>query len=84
MQTAKAQSKLTPDKVFEILKKGNDDFINNRLTVKNNPERVRNAAKGQCMICTEGRLNFSIKMLEYCQKFIPLHQNKPKKLTIIY
>ena len=47
MLTAEEQSILTPDKVIKILKQGNDDFINNRLTVKNNPERIRNAAKGQ-------------------------------------
>ena len=47
MLTGKEQSNLTPDKVIEILKQGNDDFINNKLTVKNNTERVRNAVKGQ-------------------------------------
>ena len=35
MFTAEKQSKLTPDQVIEILKQGNDDFINNRLTVVN-------------------------------------------------
>ena len=47
MLTAEKQSKLTPDQVIELLKQGNDDFINNRLTVKNTTERVRNAAGGQ-------------------------------------
>ena len=47
MLTVEEQSILTPEKVIEILKQGNDDFVNNRLTVKNNPERIRNAAKGQ-------------------------------------
>ena len=45
--SAEEQARLTPDKVIENLKKGNDDFINNRLTVRNNTERVKNAAKGQ-------------------------------------
>jgi len=33
--------------VIEILKKGNTDFANNDLTVRNYTERVRNAAHGQ-------------------------------------
>jgi len=45
--SAEEQSQLTPDRVIEILKQGNDDFINNRLTVRNNTERVKNAAEGQ-------------------------------------
>ena len=45
--TAEEQSKLTPDAVIEILKKGNQEFANNSLTVKNSMERVRNAAGGQ-------------------------------------
>ena len=45
--SAEEQAKLTPDKVLENLKQGNDDFINNRLVVRNNTERVKNAAKGQ-------------------------------------
>jgi len=47
MQSAQEQSFLTPDKVIEILQQGNEDFINNRLTVKNTVERVRHAAAGQ-------------------------------------
>ena len=45
--TAEEQAKLTPDKVIEILKQGNAEFVNNELTVKNNSELVRDAAKGQ-------------------------------------
>ena len=47
MLTAKKQSELTPDGVIEILQQGNEDFINNRLTVKNTTMRVRKAANGQ-------------------------------------
>ena len=45
--TAEEQAKLTPESVIEILKKGNEEFVNNKLTVRNNPERVRNSAQGQ-------------------------------------
>ena len=45
--TAQEQSMLTPDKVIEILKQGNKDFINNNLTIKNTPQRVLDAASGQ-------------------------------------
>ena len=45
--TAEEQAQLTPDKVIEILKKGNEEFINNQLTVRNNTERVKDAANGQ-------------------------------------
>ena len=45
--SAEEQSKLTPDKVIEILKQGNEEFISNKLTVKNTTERVSDAAKGQ-------------------------------------
>ena len=44
--TAEEQSKLTPDMVIEILKQGNEEFIND-LTAKNNMERVHNAVNGQ-------------------------------------
>ena len=51
-QNAKAlakeeQARLTPAGVIEILKKGNQEFENNRLTVRNNTDLVREAAKGQ-------------------------------------
>ena len=47
MFTAEEQSNLTPDKVIEILKQGNEDFSSNRLTIKNSTERVQNAVKDQ-------------------------------------
>ena len=45
--TAEKQSKLTPDKVIEILKQGNEAFADNNLTVNNSIERVRDAVHGQ-------------------------------------
>lgn len=45
--TKEEQDKLTPDKVLEILKTGNQEFANDDLTVRNNTERVRDAAAGQ-------------------------------------
>ena len=45
--TAEEQSKLTPDKVIEILKRGNEAFANNNLTVNNSIERVQDAVQGQ-------------------------------------
>jgi len=45
--SAEEQASLTPEKVIEILKKGNQEFINGELTVRNNPELVRDASKGQ-------------------------------------
>ncbi|MCC8154396.1 MAG: carbonic anhydrase, partial [Tannerellaceae bacterium] len=45
--TAEEQAKLTPADVIEILKKGNEEFINDNLTIRNNSERVRDAAMGQ-------------------------------------
>jgi carbonic anhydrase len=41
------QAALTPDCVIEILKKGNQEFVNNELTVRNNPGLIRDAANGQ-------------------------------------
>ena len=41
------QSQLTPQAVLDILKKGNEEFISDNLTVRNNTERVRNASLGQ-------------------------------------
>ncbi|MCL2302230.1 MAG: carbonic anhydrase family protein [Lentimicrobiaceae bacterium] len=41
------QANLTPDMVIEILKKGNEEFVHNELTVRNNPELIRDAANGQ-------------------------------------
>jgi carbonic anhydrase len=45
--TAERQAALTPQMVIEYLRRGNDDFVNNRLTILNTPERVRTAAAGQ-------------------------------------
>lgn len=45
--TAEEQASLTPIDVINILKEGNEDFINDHLTVRNNSERVRDAAMGQ-------------------------------------
>lgn len=45
--TKEEQEKLTPDMVLDILKEGNKEFIEDNLTVRNNSERVRNAALGQ-------------------------------------
>ena len=45
--TQEEQARLTPAEVIEILKKGNQEFINNGLTVRNNTELVRDAANGQ-------------------------------------
>jgi len=45
--TAEEQSKLTPDTVIEILRQGNQEFINDNLIVKNDTERVRADVHGQ-------------------------------------
>lgn len=45
--TAEEQAALTPADVIDILKKGNQEFMNDELTVRNNTERVRDAALGQ-------------------------------------
>ena len=45
--TAQEQAGLTPNAVIEILKQGNEEFVNNELIVRNNTERVRNSAEGQ-------------------------------------
>jgi len=59
--TLKDLSKLTPADVFDILKRGNDDFVHDRLTVRNNSKRVRSAALSQNPIavvlsCLDSRL----------------------------
>jgi len=41
------QTALTPDCIIKILKKGNQEFANNQLTVRNNPDLIRDAANGQ-------------------------------------
>ncbi len=45
--TAEEQALLTPADVIQILKDGNRDFVEDRLTIRNNSERVRDAALGQ-------------------------------------
>jgi len=45
--TAEEQSKLTPDKVIEILKQGNREFANNNFTAKNNIGHVHNTVNEQ-------------------------------------
>ena len=45
--TSEEQQRLTPDQVISILKEGNEEFADNRLTVRNNTERVRDASLGQ-------------------------------------
>lgn len=45
--TAEQRAKMTPDDVLANLKAGNADFMNNDLTVRNNTQRIRDAAVGQ-------------------------------------
>lgn len=45
--TKEDQQKLTPDEAIEDLKKGNQDFIEDNLTIRNNTNRVRSASLGQ-------------------------------------
>jgi len=45
--TKQEQDQLTPERVLQILKTGNEEFINDNLTVRNTSERVRDAALGQ-------------------------------------
>ena len=47
VMTKADQDKLTPQMVLDTLKKGNAEFVNDALTIRNNPERVRDAAAGQ-------------------------------------
>lgn len=47
MLTREEQERLTPDEVIGILKQGNKEFIEDRLTIRNNTQRVRQSAKGQ-------------------------------------
>jgi len=45
--TAEQQAKLTPADVLDILKEGNKEFVEDNLTIRNNSQRVRDAALGQ-------------------------------------
>jgi len=45
--TAEEQLKLTPDDVLNVLKRGNKEFTEDNLTIRNNSERIRQSALGQ-------------------------------------
>ena len=45
--TKEQQDKLTPEKVLDELKKGNDRFVNGTLTVRDHNKQVRMSALGQ-------------------------------------
>jgi carbonic anhydrase len=45
--TREAQSQLTPDAVLSILMEGNQEYIADNLTVRNNTQRMRDSALGQ-------------------------------------
>lgn len=45
--SAEQQAKLTPANVLDRLKKGNKDFMEDHLTIRNTTERVRKASLGQ-------------------------------------
>jgi len=45
--TAEEQAKLTPDIVLEMLKNGNKEFVEDNLTILNNPQRIKSAVSGQ-------------------------------------
>lgn len=45
--TAEQQASLTPETVLTRLKKGNKDFVEDNLTIRNNTQRVRKASLGQ-------------------------------------
>jgi carbonic anhydrase len=45
--TKEQQDRLTPDQVIAGLMQGNAEYVNDRLTVRNNTERIREAASGQ-------------------------------------
>lgn len=52
---------MTPDKVIDILRRGNEEFVDDRLTIKNYTERLRNAAGGQhpvavILACMDSRI----------------------------
>jgi len=45
--TAEEQAQLTPQIVIDVLKQGNQEFVEDRLTIRNTSERIRDAALGQ-------------------------------------
>ncbi len=59
--TQEQQNALSPAEVLNILKEGNDDFVNDRLTVRNSSSRVRAAAmsqypKAMILSCVDSRV----------------------------
>ena len=59
--TAGEQAKLTPTAVLEMLKIGNQEFLEDNLTIRNNSQRVRDAALGQypkaaIVSCSDSRI----------------------------
>ena len=47
IRSKEEQQKLTPNEVLDILKKGNQEFVEDNLTVRNNSDRIRTAVLGQ-------------------------------------
>src|ERR1700722_13574748 len=45
--TKEQQDKLTPDEVVSELMKGNEAYVNDRLTIRNTSARIREASLGQ-------------------------------------
>jgi carbonic anhydrase len=45
--TKEQQDKLTPDQVISELKDGNEEYVNDRLTIRNTSARIREASLGQ-------------------------------------
>tara|TARA_B100001248_G_C27399364_1_gene468709 strand:- start:1201 stop:1911 length:711 start_codon:yes stop_codon:yes gene_type:complete len=45
--TKEKQAELTPDRALELLKEGNERFVNNDMTVRNHNSQVRKAVSGQ-------------------------------------
>ena len=45
--TQEEQSQLTPDKVLELLREGNQRFVSSEVTLRNHKEQVRRAAANQ-------------------------------------
>lgn len=45
--TEELQSKLSPNLVYSILKKRNEEYVSNHLTIRNTSERIRKASIGQ-------------------------------------
>src|ERR1044072_899932 len=59
--TREQQQALTPQKVLDLLKEGNEDFVNDRLTIRNSSARIREAAlsqypKAMILSCIDSRV----------------------------